>query len=127
MSNALITVPVSEIAEIAKNGIKGIMSEKDKRWEQRVDKFQEEVNNSFFSFIKKRAFPTRESIEEYLKVSPSSSRLINMSPYDRIYMETEQLALYEEIVELAKHSPDKEITMTIQDYNILMTWKDNDA
>ena len=129
MSTATITVPVREIAEMAKNGIKGIMKEKDKRWERRVDRFQEEINNSLFSFIKKRAFPTRESIEEYLKSSSVTrgNRLLVLSPYKRIYMPTEQLNLYNEIVQLADTSPDKEITMTLSDYNVLMTWKDDDS
>jgi len=119
--NITTTITVKETLQCAKNGIAYIDKVNNKKWDIFIKKeLDKQLKYMFFGLIKLK----QRSYSEMEDLHGKGLTQNFDTEYNWIFNETKQQQMYKNIVEMAEHNIDKEITIKIEDYNCLMTFGD---
>ena len=124
MKHNTMEASITELAPIAKQALKGMRERADKEWTEKVDEFYEENKTARWYWIGKLIYPTRESVEIYFGKVDKPSQMVIGTHFHELFLRTQQISSYEDLVKLQKNKPNTMVTMTVESYNVLKTWEE---
>jgi len=122
MKQPTVEVPVFKLAPVAEKALKQMRERADKKWTKVVDEEWEKRKDNRWFWIGPLMWPDKEEVEILIGKVDKPAQLTLGTEFAKIYMDTRQRDNYKEFVALMKNKPDSIVTLSVEDYNTLMTW-----
>ena len=122
MNEITLEVPVFKLAPVAESALKQMRENADEEWNKKVDELWKKNKKSRWFWVGKLMYSSREDLEEEMGKVEKPSQMVVGTQFQKIYMQTRQVAAYKDFIELMKYKPDSIVTLPVEDYNVLMTW-----
>ena len=124
MKQPTIKVPVSELAPVAEKALEKLRERADEKWAKVIDNEWKKRKDKRWFWIGPLIWPDKEEVEQLLGKVEKHSQIILGTEFAKSYMATRQTDNYKDLVALMKNKPDAIVTLSVEDYNVLMTWND---
>ena len=123
MKMPTMQAPIKELGPIAVKALKQMRERADKEWNKEVDEVWAKQEGRQWFWIGPLSWPTtRDEVEEMLGKVDKPSQMKFHSTFRRIYLQTRQVSTYKDFIALHKNKPDTIVTLSVEDYNVLLTW-----